>query len=91
MAPARTDSAVEHKRGSRVVLTEDIPGVPEGTAGRLGRVVGFALKRYRVRFDNDVEVMSVAHGILVSEKDWPGVRTDRAEQARTAAEASRTR
>ena len=60
----------EYKRGTRVVVTEDISGVPEGTPGKCGRGLGFAIKRYRVRFDNDVEAMSVAHSKLVPEDEW---------------------
>ncbi len=61
----------EYERGTRVVVTEELPGVPEGTPGKCGRGIGFAVKRYRVRFDNGVEAISVAHGKLVHETEWP--------------------
>ncbi len=61
----------EYKRGSRVVLIDGIPSVPEGTSGKIGRALGIDLKRYRVSFDNQTEVLSVAHGMLVPEKEWP--------------------
>ena len=68
----------EYKRGTRVVVTEDLPGVPEGTSGKCGRGLGFAIKRYRVRFDNGVEAISIAHGKLVPEDEWPQVLAKRA-------------
>lgn len=76
----------EYKRGTRVVVTEDIPGVPEGTPGKCGRGLGFAIKRYRVRFDNDVEVISVAHSKLVPEDEWPQFLARRAREEIEAAQ-----
>ena len=77
----------EFKRGTRIVLTDDIPGVPEGTGGKVGRAVGFTLTRYRVRFDNAVEATSVAADKLVLAADWETFRAER-EAAREAAEAA---
>lgn len=80
----------EYKRGSRVVVTEDIPGVPEGTPGKCGRGLGFAIKRYRVRFDNDIEAISVAHSKLVPEDEWPQFLARRArDQIEAAQERAR--
>lgn len=76
----------EYKRGTRVVVTEDIPGVPEGTPGKCGRGLGFAIKRHRVRFDNDVEVISVAHSKLVPEDEWPQFLARRAREEIEAAQ-----
>lgn len=76
----------EYRRGTRVVVTEDIPGVPEGTPGKCGRGLGFAIKRYRVRFDNDVEVISVAHSKLVPEDEWPQFLAKRAREEIEAAQ-----
>ncbi len=78
----------EYRRGTRVILTEDIRGVPEGTPGKCGRGLGFAIKRYRVRFDNDVEAMSVAHSKLVPETEWPQFL---AKRARAEIEAAQER
>ncbi len=78
----------EYRRGTRVVVNEDLPGVPEGTPGKCGRGLGFAIKRYRVRFDNDVEVISVAHSKLVPEDEWPQFL---AKRAREEIEAARER
>lgn len=80
----------EYKRGTRVVVNEDLPGVPEGTPGKCGRGLGFAIKRYRVRFDNDIEVISVAHSKLVPEDEWPQFLARRArEEIETAQERAR--
>ncbi|WP_419932428.1 hypothetical protein [Candidatus Poriferisodalis sp.] len=76
----------EYRRGTRVVVTEDIPGVPEGTPGKCGRGLGFAIKRYRVRFDNDVEAISVAHSKLVPEDEWPQFLARRAREEIEAAQ-----
>lgn len=76
----------EYRRGTRVVVTEDIPGVPEGTPGKCGRGLGFAIKRYRVRFDNDVEAISVAHSKLVPEDEWPQFLAKRAREEIEAAQ-----
>ncbi len=76
----------EYKRGTRVVVNEDLPGVPEGTPGKCGRGLGFAIKRYRVRFDNDIEVISVAHSKLVPEDEWPQFLARRAREEIEAAQ-----
>ena len=46
----------EFSRKDRVVAAEDRPGVPAGTPGRVVMVTGMAWIRYRVRFDNGVEL-----------------------------------
>ncbi len=76
----------EYRRGTRVVVNEDLPGVPEGTPGKCGRGLGFAIKRYRVRFDNDVEIISVAHNKLVPEDEWPQFLAKRAREEIEAAQ-----
>ena len=81
-------SSIEFKRGSRVVATDDLPGVPEGTGGKVGRAVGFTLTRYRVRFDNKVEMTSVASDKLVAARDWDTYRSDREVQREAAVEAA---
>ena len=47
------DTEYAHK--DRVVAAEDLPGVPEGTGGRIVQVTGLSWIRYRVHFDNGVE------------------------------------
>jgi hypothetical protein len=46
----------EYVRKDRVVAAEDRPGVPEGTPGTVVMVTGLSWIRYRVRFDNGVEL-----------------------------------
>jgi len=46
----------EFKRRDRVVAAEDMPGVPEGTPGTVVMVTGLSWIRYRVSFDNGVEI-----------------------------------
>lgn len=77
----------EYRKGTKVVLVDDLPGVPQGTTGKLGRSVGFDHKRYRVRFANDVELLSVPHDRLVPARQWPQYIADR--RAAEAAVAER--
>ncbi len=44
------------ERGQRCVAKIDLPGVPAGTPGQVLLANGFTWLRYRVRFDNGVEV-----------------------------------
>ena len=46
----------EFRRKDRVIAAEDRPGVPEGTPGVVVMVTGLSWIRYRVRFDNGVEL-----------------------------------
>lgn len=66
---------------TRIVATTTLPGVPEGTAGKLGRSVGLALTRYRVAFDNGVDITSVTHTKLVKEDEWDEFREQREADA----------
>jgi hypothetical protein len=74
------------KRGTRVIVSSPIAGVPEGTGGRVTARIGLTLPRYRVAFDNGVATTSVAHTKLVREQDWDEFL---AERARAAEEAER--
>lgn len=44
------------KRKQKVVATTDLPGVPEGTHGKVLLVNGFEWVRYRVLFDNGIDL-----------------------------------
>jgi hypothetical protein len=46
----------EFVRKDRVVAAQDRPGVPEGTPGTVVMVTGLSWIRYRVHFDNGVEL-----------------------------------
>ena len=67
------------KKGTRVVLIADIPGVGAGTVGRVGRAIGIKTTRYRVSFDNGVESLSVAEGKLVSPAAWAYIQNNPVE------------
>ncbi len=49
----------EYVRKDRVVAAEDRPGVPKGTGGVIVLVAGLSWIRYRVRYDNGVELNMV--------------------------------
>ncbi|MCZ7629793.1 MAG: hypothetical protein M5U19_12420 [Microthrixaceae bacterium] len=52
-----TESPVDtFKARQKVVASVDLPGVPAGTRGKVMMRTGFRWIRYRVRFDNGVEV-----------------------------------
>lgn len=71
-------------RKTRVVATTKLPGVPEGTAGVVGRSVGLTLTRYRVAFDNGVDLTSVTHSKLVREDEWDEYQSRREAEAEAA-------
>ena len=75
------------KKGTRVVATDTLRGVPEGTPGNVRIAVGLTWLRYRVTFDNGVDIGSVGHSKLVPEKDWPNFKVNRARSAEEAAAA----
>lgn len=81
-----TDTATL-KKGTRVVVNTDLPGAPEGSAGKVGRSVGMTLTRYRVAFDNGASFNSVAASKLVPEDEWDDWQANR-EQAEADAAAS---
>lgn len=49
-------AVTKYERKDRVVAAEDRPGVPAGTPGVIVTVNGLTWIRYRVRFDNGVEL-----------------------------------
>ena len=82
------ESIAEYKKGTRVVVINNISGVAEGTEGKVGRAIGLDLKRYRVQFDNGVSCTSVAHNKLVPVPAWPALEEARIEAAQVAKEAA---
>ena len=81
------------KKGTRVVATTGMRGVPEGTPGNVRIAVGLTWLRYRVSFDNGADVGSVGHEKLVPEHDWADFKKNRArlaDEAAAAAEAAAT-
>lgn len=55
---------------AKVVATEDLPGVPAGTKGRITLKNGFRWIRYRVEFDNGMGIGSLDRSQLARAKDW---------------------
>jgi hypothetical protein len=70
---------------TRVRVTEDLRGVPEGTSGTVRGVVGLAFPRHRVEFDNGHFVTSVARTNLVKDSEWEQFQADRTAAAEAAA------
>jgi len=56
---------------ARVSAAHDLDGVPAGTAGKVVMVTGLSWIRYRVRFDNGVELnlLDRRHLLDASQKD----------------------
>ncbi len=53
---ADQNSERDLRPGQRVRAVEDLPGVPAGTPGKVVMVTGLSWIRYRVQFDNGVEL-----------------------------------
>ena len=68
------------KSGERVILTQDIRGVAEGTTGRVKMGQGLTWQRYWVEFANGRWVGSVSQTHLVREKDWEQFKKLREEE-----------
>ena len=73
----------EFRRGETVRTLDALPGVPPGTAGRVYLVDGFAWTRYRVLFDNGVDVGSIDGTALARPRDYEDALARR-EQAAAA-------
>ena len=85
--PKTIDRTLPIKRFKKVVATVDLPGVPEGTIGKVRVANGFTWYRYWVDFDNGVRMGQVSHEHLCHEEDWGRFQFDRAEAERRALEA----
>ena len=81
MSPMPVLIPVDLKRHQKVRAWSDLPGVPNGTFGKVLQVSGVSWIRYRVLFENGVE-----HGLLdgrhvVDPRDWVPVDERVEEQA----------
>ena len=85
--PKTIDRTLPIKRFKKVVATVDLPGVPEGTIGKVRVANGFTWYRYWVDFDNGVRMGQVSHEHLCHEGDWGRFQLDRTEDERRALEA----
>lgn len=67
---AATDTASDQlRKGTKVVATTDLRGVPEGTEGKVIMVSGLSWIRYWVRFANGVALGSIARHKLATKDD----------------------
>lgn len=84
---ARTHS-ISLKRHEKVLANVDLPGVPAGTPGKVLQMAGLTWIRYRVRFDNGVELGQLDGRHIVRPGDFvpPEERVD--EEAAAAAETT---
>ena len=85
--PKTIDRTLPIRRYKKVVATVELPGVPEGTVGKVRVANGFAWYRYWVDFDNGVRMGQVSHDNLCHQDDWGRFQFDRAEIERSALEA----
>ena len=84
--PKTIDRTLPIKRYRKVVATTDLPGVPEGTVGKVRVANGVSWYRYWVDFDNGVRMGQVSHADLCLEGDWGRFQLDRVEAERRAVE-----
>jgi hypothetical protein len=92
------DNGADHlTTGERVVAAGPMPGLPEGTKGKVIMVEGLTWIRYWVRFDNGVVRGSLHREKLARAKEWKAIVAERAriaalppeeEQAEEAGEAA---
>ena len=80
----------EFKRNETVKTLDALPGVPQGTTGRLYLVDGFAWTRYRVLFDNGIDVGSLDGSSLARGRDYEAAleRRERSAAAEEVASAA---
>jgi len=78
------------KKGARVVVIDNLPGVAAGTAGRVGRAVGIKTVRYRVEFENGINALSVAESKLVSPAAWEFLKENQIAAPQAAPASSST-
>ena len=78
-------------RNELVMATEDLPGVPARSAGKVKMVNGFTWRRYWVFFENGVQLGSLDSHQLVRPDDWDhfvAAKAAREAAAAAAAEAA---
>lgn len=80
--------AVPFKRGQKVRVVDDLPGVPAGTTGKISLANGFYWIRYWVRFSNGAVVGHVDHDKLVRSKDYERFLVARDREAIEAEKAA---
>ena len=79
------------KKNEVVKSTIDLPGVPQGTVGKIKVINGFAWTRYWVFFDNGIDMGQLDANDLVRPQHWDHFFEQKElaeERARLAAEAA---
>lgn len=74
------------RAGAKVRATVDLPGVPQGTEGKVAMSNGLTWKRYWVRFQNGELLSHVDHDKIVISRAWEQFFREQ-EAAAAAAEA----
>ncbi len=69
------------RRNEKVISTEAIGHVPEGTKGKVMLVNGFSWIRYWVHFDDGTDVGSIDQTKLVRAKEWKDFLAERKARA----------
>ena len=77
MAAALLTTDVPLKRKQKVVATTDLPGVPEGTAGSVLLVNGFAWTRYRVLFENGEDLGTLDRKFVATPAEYKELQRKR--------------
>ena len=80
------DLSTRIRSGAKVRATIDLPGVPEGTSGKIAMSNGITWKRYWVRFENGELLGHVDHNNIVISRAWDQFFAEKAAAA-AAAEA----
>ena len=78
----------EFRRGETVKTLDPLPGVPQGTQGRVYLVDGFTWTRYRVLFANGVDVGSIDGTALARPRDYSAALARREAAAHAQEEAA---
>jgi hypothetical protein len=74
-------------KGEKVLATEDLRRVPEGTQGKVKLVDGFEWIRYWVFFDNGEQLGSIDGSKLVRPRHYDAFKARQEEQAAAAEKA----
>lgn len=72
------------KRGETVRTLDPLPGVPQGEKGRVYLVDGLVWTRYRVLFENGVDIGSIDGSALARPRDYEDALERRARAAEAA-------
>ena len=84
--PKTIDRTLPIKRYEKIVATVDLPGVPEGTEGKIRVANGVSWYRYWIDFDNGVRLGQVGHEQVCLADDWDAFQIDRAAAEQQASE-----